>query len=186
MVTLYVSMTNETKRIFIAFDTPKQLQRALKGSYDKSIDVRWTAPENLHVTLVFLGNMTKQQIDLLKDYVSVVAQKHRPIAVKISGIIKIREMIWAEVESSQELSCLYDDLQEILSVKGLLKTGHSKYKPHINLGRFQKKDSNKVRWEGPSAALESYMADHMVIFESILLPNGPRYISINAYPLPYG
>lgn len=95
---------------------------------DKWLDLpaRWTWPQNLHITVVFLGSANDQEvIDICKS-AAEAARRHDPFELTLSRItygplpsaIASREggrtkeprMVWAVGEESRELGALQADL----------------------------------------------------------------------------
>jgi 2'-5' RNA ligase len=55
-----------TKRLFVAIDIPLEVKRALSACQNKlgisEADVKWTEPQNIHLTLKFLGSVSVENI----------------------------------------------------------------------------------------------------------------------------
>lgn len=142
-------------RIFIAINLPAEAKQELV-SYQKrwkSLPVRWTPPENLHVTLVFIGWVTQKQVKRIVKVGQKLVQKHNPFSIKLHTIClgppnKPPRMIWVEGERNKEVVQLKRGLEAAL-VKvdntGLNKKESRTYHPHITLGRINKKQWRKLK-----------------------------------------
>ena len=93
-------------------------------------------PENLHLTLVFLGDCDKKQADYVKNAMDDV--KFAPFEILIERIGRFKrdngDIWWAGIRENKPLQ----DMQRCLS-ENLIRAGfileNKQYKPHITLGR---------------------------------------------------
>lgn len=96
----------------------------------------FTRTENIHLTLVFLGEVETGLLPALKKTADQI--KSEPFTLKTSGIGKFnkggKSIYWLGVESSKELILLQENLFVRLSEQGFV-SGQNKYTPHITLGR---------------------------------------------------
>ena len=98
-------------RIFIAINLPKGIKDKLLEYQSKwpEIPSRWTKPENLHFTLIFLGYLNDEELVNVCQITKEVASKYKPFSIKLEKIIygpsagKPR-MIWLEGEKSSEFT----------------------------------------------------------------------------------
>lgn len=85
-------------RLFIAIKLTKDLQNELSTLQDKlktgppnqsrvsSPDVKWVKPENIHLTLKFLGETEEAKINLIKDILNQTAAKFKEFSLEISNL----------------------------------------------------------------------------------------------------
>jgi 2'-5' RNA ligase len=127
-------------RLFIAInfnnDTRSRLIALRDELHANSVSGNFSAPENLHLTLAFLGECDAGQTAAVKTIMDGVAFKPFPVAVERVGRFKRDggDIWWAGLCGSARLL----ELQRELTQK-LLKAGFEldarKYSPHITLGR---------------------------------------------------
>jgi 2'-5' RNA ligase len=130
----------ECMRLFIAInfnETTKQellaLSDELRGA---SSSGRFSLPENLHLTLVFLGECDGKQTTAAKSILDAIVFEPFDITIDCVGRFKRDggDIWWAGVRENKILS----DLQRTLTA-GLCSNGFTcdkrKYSPHITLGR---------------------------------------------------
>jgi len=127
-------------RLFIAInlndDTQSRLLTLQNELHTYSKSGNFTLPDNLHLTLVFLGECNAKQADLIKSAMDTVA--FEPIDLQMNQLGRFKrdegDIWWAGVRENKELV----DLQQRL-VAGLRASGfqcdNRKYTPHITLGR---------------------------------------------------
>jgi 2'-5' RNA ligase len=104
-------------RIFIAINLSEKIKKDLFAFQDKWLDLpaRWTWPQNLHITLVFLGNASDQEVIDICKTTAEVAKRHDPFDLTLNRITygppnKEPRMVWAVGDKSAELGSLQTDL----------------------------------------------------------------------------
>lgn len=127
-------------RLFIAINFNTETRSRLVALRDElrsnSKKGRFSAPENLHLTLAFLGECDEKQVADAKSAMNAV--EFKPFAINIGCIGRFRrgsgDIWWAGVNNSRQLTKLYEKL-----TKKLLESGFQiekrKFSPHITLGR---------------------------------------------------
>ena len=132
-------------RLFIAInfnDKTKNELISIQNELRQSIyNGRFTTPENLHLTLVFLGECDDKQTDLLKSIINDI--KFIPIIAKMDRVGRFKredgDLWWVGVQDNTHLSELYNDLTDKLKYSGF-KIDKRMFKPHITIGRKIKTD----------------------------------------------
>lgn len=80
----------DLNRLFLAIP-PNELMRKMAIHAQKipdlnSHDIRWTPPENLHLTLAFLGKITQKQYQDLLNQLTIVYPTIEPFYLKFAGV----------------------------------------------------------------------------------------------------
>ena len=130
-------------RLFIAvnfsLETRKMLLAFRDGLRFRTERGRFTAPENLHLTLVFLGNCDAGQTNAAKR--SMNALRFEPFTITINGggyLDRGRaNLVFCELQNDSgrnQLSQLHAALALSLSAKGF-KLERRKFWPHLTIGR---------------------------------------------------
>lgn len=173
-------------RVFVAINLPSDIKTKLFSFSRKWSDlpVRWTKEENLHITLVFIGYVTNDEMLEVCQAAKEVAQNHSPFEINLKRIYpgppqgKPR-MIWAEGEKNQPLAQLKADLQEALlnsKNSGFENKEARAFSPHITLARikntkWKKEERAKIDMEISA----SFPVDSIDVMQSTLKPGGPEY-----------
>ena len=177
-------------RLFVALPLPEALRTRLSALAAGLPGARWLPPENLHVTLRFIGEVDGGQT---RDIDAALAQVRAPgFPVTLAGVdrfgsgAKVRAL-WAGVEANPALEHLYGRIEQALHTAGLPPDGR-KFKPHVTLARFK---------NNPGGRLPEYLAHHarfraepfqaevFALYSSFLSHNGAIYTEEAAYPLDY-
>ncbi|NLL90987.1 MAG: RNA 2',3'-cyclic phosphodiesterase [Ruminococcaceae bacterium] len=127
-------------RLFIAINFNTKTRSRLLGLRDELRAVsekgRFSAPENLHLTLVFLGECDGKQTTAIKSAMDKV--EFSPFEINIGNIGRFKrnggDIWWAGVNESKELTKLHQKLTKKLTESGF-RTEERKFSPHITLGR---------------------------------------------------
>ena len=127
-------------RLFVAINFNNETRSALLALRDdlrsKSIRGNFSTPENIHLTLVFLGECDRMETAAVKSAMDGIA--FQPFIIEIDRIGLFRRgggsIWWAGARKSEQLI----DLQRALTNR-LISSGFAldtrKYSPHITLGR---------------------------------------------------
>lgn len=190
-------MSGEGKnRVFIAININEDARQKLADIQGKlrkcGADVRWVEPENIHLTLRFLGYVSnavlKDVFEASKNSVCGTA----PFEIFLSKIgvfpdLKRPRVIWAGIRESKMLSSIVHNLSGLLKQCGFPQE-EKDYRPHLTLGRVRsaKNKEGLVRaikanenWNGGSLIVRE-----MRVMESILKPEGAEYSLLHVIRMP--
>jgi len=127
-------------RLFIAINFSDKTRVALKTLRDdlqsRSESGRFVETENLHLTLVFLGECNNQQIASIKSVMNGI--EFAPFKITIDRLGRFKrygsDLWWVGLQESKPLQRLHNDLNDkLISADFILEK--RKYSPHITLGR---------------------------------------------------
>jgi len=127
-------------RLFIAInfseETINRLLLLCDALRENSSRGSFSHPDNLHLTLVFLGECETKQTPAIKSAIDMAAFEPFDLTIERVGFFKRDDgdLWWAGVQDSQQLSDMQRDLAEGLRAKGF-QIEKRKFSPHITLGR---------------------------------------------------
>jgi len=132
------------RRIFIAINLPEEVRKKLIDYQQKwdNLDpalIKWVKKDNLHITLVFIGYVTDDEMYEICQMIKEVAKNHRSFMINLERIIlgppdKTPRIFWVQGEKSEELGKLQGDLEERIEQR---HGGRHAFRPHITLARFK-------------------------------------------------
>jgi 2'-5' RNA ligase len=188
-------------RAFIAIELPKVTRDALAdlqarlNPHVPGGSVRWVKPDNIHVTLKFLGQVPTAQIDSITAALRhALAGVHIfPFEVMHAGCfpdLRRPRVVWVGVdEPTGSLHNLQRAVESAIAPLGY-PTEPRAFQPHLTLGRAARDlkpgDLHKLG-EAIGAAkvglLGHVHAGEVVLFESDLTSGGPLYAVLARVPL---
>ena len=182
---------SDTIRTFIAIEIPgniiskiRELQKNLKVYGFK---IRWVRPENIHLTLKFLGNIEAGDVDKINNAISNTVAGVVPISLAAKGIgvfpgIRRPRVLWIGLTGQLEpLMSLQKKLDENLRAIGFPKEKRP-FKGHLTLGRIKTKIDARRFGDALMASRnfesETFTADRIILYKSELKPSGAVYTKL--------
>ena len=167
--------THDPLRLFFAVELNSELRQALSQLIDELKQepwghrVRWVHPENLHVTLRFLGTTNPEKISELAKHAHNAINKIEPFPLQLHNIRffpspTAPRAIAADIIPTSELFELANALEEVASNLGF--TPETKpYLPHLTLGRIIHHHTPNLR-EELNLNTSPMIANEIVLFNS--------------------
>ena len=179
------------KRVFLGVLISTTLQEKIERYIaQQKMAVRWIKPENWHLTLYFIGDLTNNSIDWLASKLEDMQQlsKFELSFDKISFAPFKRQptMIWAlykiNPKFNEFVAAIYSSLKLALpdQAERFQKPPLPNY-PHLTLARF--KDPSVSKQKLSSIKLPDLLIDRFQLIESELTPTGSVYKVLNEYHL---
>ena len=182
-------------RCFVAIAIPEstrvRLVETLVTLRRRRHDARWVAPENLHVSLAFLGEVPDNELNGISGILTNVANGVRSFTLKICGAgtfgpPRHPRVLWAGIPASTELTALHAALSTQLSERGF-RTDDREYSPHVTLARFSRPGNCRpvTEWLEQCGQTEFGPVDarEILLMESVLEPQGARYRPVKFFRL---
>jgi len=183
-------------RTFIAI----KLDGSLHGLIEKLINklasskagVKWVVPQNIHVTLKFLGNVEESRLPDVYAACERAAAGSEPMELEIRtmgcfpGLNRPR-VVWVGIEKGQEaVKQLQKKVEQELAIIGFPKEDR-KFQAHLTIGRVKdQKATGGLRnliEEEQNVFIGSMRAEKFSVMKSRTLPAGPVYEELMAVPL---
>ena len=195
-------MAGEQKiRSFVALKTPpgwddrlRELQGELGNSLREVGKFRWVKPEQLHLTLRFLGHITPEQVEEVKRTLSTVAADISPFQLSYAGLgcfprPSAPRVLWAGIAMrDQTLPTLHEEISTTTAEIGQ-PLEKREFRPHLTLARiedFQRRKADLL--EKLFSKHENFIASpwhvtEVLLMRSHLSPPGARYEPLLIKPL---
>jgi 2'-5' RNA ligase len=176
-------------RTFIAVDIGKAIRSravALQEALARSTtEVKWVEPENLHVTMLFLGEVDDREVIDVCRVVAECAERQPAFTMQVATVgcfpnPRRPRVLWMGVgQGTQELCALHDALERPLLELGCYRREDRPYTPHITLGRVKSDRppdklaaalANQAGWQGGEIEVHE-----VLVMSSELRPQGPVY-----------
>ena len=175
-------------RAFLGVPLTTELQEAIRslqsGLMSRISGIRWSRPENLHLTLHFFGETAQENLEKIRVSMLSVKHCHRPFQVDVIGLgafpsLRRPRVIWLGLNPQNLLGQLHRDCRRALHAAGLV-TESRQYSPHLTIGRVKKK-TNELTTLGSELRhqLVGHLpVDRLTLYESLLQPGGAEHIPL--------
>ena len=174
-------------RTFIAIEVPRAIQDKISSLQDalkkEGGKISWVKPENIHLTLKFLGNVEESKIDQIGEALTKAAERITPFNMIVKGTGAFPDMrrprvIWVGVEeASGQLLNIFNEIEKELSKIGFQKE-ERRFSPHLTIGRV-KTPSGISRLVDKLKTTDflggEFTAGEVVLMKSDLKPTGAVY-----------
>jgi 2'-5' RNA ligase len=179
----------QTMRTFIGVPLPPAIRDKLVALQEQfaetGVDVKWVEPENLHVTMLFLGEVDAREVLTVCKTVEGVTATTEPFAMRVASVgcfpnPRRPRTIWAGIEKgSEKLVELHDALEVPLMEQGCYRREERAFTPHITLGRVKGESDTRSLAEAMKQQADWFAGQMAVneiqVLSSELKKDGPVY-----------
>ena len=176
-------------RLFVALDLPSRVRTALADWADAAAPpvVRRVAPDNLHVTLAFLGSRDEDDALVVGRLLSARARKLARLQTAGALWLPPRRpgVLTVALLADDGLSALQADLVAVLRSAIGLEPEARPFRPHITVGRVPRwtRIATRDALRAPAPAL-TFRAPAVTLFRSHTSAGGARYEPLARAVLP--
>src|SRR5512133_973415 len=180
---------DKMKRIFIAVKVnPGETLLKIISSFQHGLvkdSIKWTNPENIHITLVFLGDTEQMLIEPIGSMLKEKCGGTGKFDLKIKGSGVFRNMgdlriIWMGIDHHEKLLQLNGSIVDGLK-KLNFKIEERPFNPHLTIGRIKhindKEALKSLIDKYHDSEMQTVPVNEVILYESILLQTGPVYKS---------
>lgn len=174
---------------FLAVPVPPPIQLAIHQEARQNEQLhfqRWVHPKDIHLTLVFLGGCTEQQLNELTRHGKDLVESWSPFSLTLSqsgsfGQKKQPRIFWTGVKASRQLADYQAQLADLCQTLGF-SIDQRPYSPHLTLARKWAGDED---YHGDGIALgngQSWEVKEIILYESHVHQE-PKYKTYDAFSL---
>lgn len=130
-------------RLFTAIDLPIPMKEKLSSICFGIPRIRWSNPDQFHLTLVFIGDINPADLEGLHE--SLLEIPFKPIEIHCQGIGSFRNgTLWLGVENTPALERLQQQVKHRIQSTTGIRLEQSRFRPHITLGKMDPQSSPKL------------------------------------------
>lgn len=194
-------------RLFVALDLPESVRRGLAETIaklqriddvaihgapvsapaDALRDQRWTRPENMHVTLKFIGHVAGEKLLEIRDALEPI-RSLAPVELRYRGIgyfpdAQRPRVLYCGVDPSPNLAPLAADIGLALEPLGIASEARA-FIPHLTLARFNPSQPQNLPPVGDAMQQQDFgdaRETEFHLYESMLKPGGAEYKKLATY-----
>ena len=179
---------------FLAVPIPDKLKKSL-STYSNELKIkfpfeRWVHPEDVHITLAFLGKTEEEKLQQLHKSLIGIKNNHTTFEITLQSIgtfgkIQSPRIFWIGVKKNEYLSQLRDQVYKTCMEVGY-ELDTRPYSPHVTLARKWKgKLFEEESLEDYNENRETFVCDKFVLYKTNL-HSMPKYEVVQTYNLQQG
>jgi 2'-5' RNA ligase len=183
-------------RTFIAIELDEKIKAAI-SEFIRKLDrgdrhIRWIKPQGMHLTLKFLGDITREKMTDVQSVLNKIAKGHPSFQLSLVGTgtfppgRKFPRVLWIGVKENSTLLEIQSRLEQEFEKIHFPKE-QRKFHPHLTLGRVK----NPYNLESMLSILEKnkerefgeMTVSYIKLFLSTLKPSGAEYTILSEHTL---
>jgi 2'-5' RNA ligase len=184
-------MNNDTQRLFIALNLPREakegLSEVLQQFRQQSRGVKWVAPEALHLTLKFLGDVTRGKQEQIVEELNKISGNRQELTFKPGSInafpgLSRPKVIFLECMETggNHVFRLQKNISDKMYSLGF-EPEKREWKPHITLGRVKSPDNRLPSFDKAKYHHREFSIGTFDLMASLLTRQGPQYSVIKEF-----
>ncbi len=186
---------SDSIRTFIAIglseEIRSELSEVLRRLKTGDRAVRWVKPENIHLTMKFLGNVEPEKLETVKTALSRAAGENASFTLSLGSLgafpnTRSPRVIWIGMEDGKiEAGKLAARIDDLLAELGFAKEERP-FQPHLTLARLKFPPEEKLKnlLDKFTCQFQNKMiVNHVTLYKSTLTSTGPIYEALFQAPL---
>lgn len=180
-------------RAFVAVDIEpsERLMAVIRELAQSRADLKIVKPQQLHVTLKFLGDTDDSLVEEIRSRMGSSAAGIRPFAMRLVGMgafpsLSNIRVVWVGIEDGKLLKSIADGLDQSLGSLGFERDKKG-FVPHLTIARTRspRNLANVQEIIRSNAATDygEYPVEMILLKKSVLSPQGPAYSIMCEHPL---
>lgn len=175
-------------RLFVGIELPPALCAELAALQGGLRGARWVAPENLHLTLRFIGEVDRRQANEIADELGALRAPRFDLRLADAGTFgsgRRPRALWVGVAPAPALADLKKRVDAACARAGL-GPDDRRFAPHVTIARLGGRIADAAAQRaGEIAAVAhgGFAVEEVVLFESLAGADGPHYERVARYPL---
>ncbi|MBL9075942.1 MAG: RNA 2',3'-cyclic phosphodiesterase [Planctomycetes bacterium] len=182
-------------RCFVALDLPRPVCNYLAGLADQfgqKGKVKWVPADQLHLTLVFAGDLEDAQVDGLRRDLATIDVPALSLRLQGLGHFPPRgepRVVWAALGGDIEaLTALQERVAALAEQHGVERDERG-FTPHVTLGRVKSPFGalaliDQLQQVGATLRDKPFAPTGLVLYRSELLKGGPEHTPLLRRPAP--
>jgi len=182
-------------RSFVAIELDDETRENLGAAQAElkktNASVRWVRPQNVHLTISFLGDISAPTVTLVGEQLDIIGSRTRPLSFEITGLSAfgnrrfLRIVCACVAGNTAALTRLQADVNNAMSDLGL-PVDDRPFKPHMTIGRIRSghglDDLKRILDTKRETHFGHVEVTCMALMKSVLAAQGPVYSTVHTSP----
>ena len=174
-------------RLFVALPIPRNVAQSIMLIQGGVPGARWQTPEQLHLTLRFIGEVDGREAAMLDDALAGIEAPAFDLQLHSVGQFgnKQPHALWAGIRRSEALEHLQRKVDNAIRRVGQPQDAY-KFTPHVTVARLRNPENRKmIEWLADQALFTSpeFRVGAFHLYSSRLTSDGSVYAVEREYPL---
>jgi len=175
-------------RLFTGIGLPPPVAEALAKSAPSLVlpasaaQIRWTPPDNMHLTLIFLGQVHPARLEVIEEALLAIHAPRLHIELIGIGTFDRAGVLFAGVTASPALLALAEQVIAAMEACGFTREERP-YSPHITLARTRGRLHLRTAASDDPVFQQAFAVGEFRLYQSLTLPGGAQYEVLHAFPL---
>jgi RNA 2',3'-cyclic 3'-phosphodiesterase len=180
-------------RLFVALSIPAEVRANLSALIQKlrcaDAHPRWVNPDNLHVTLKFIGEVSPQKVPAICHALATI-QSPDPLHLEFRDVgffpnIRRPSVAWIGITSPPAFALLAAEVNRVLAPLGIPRE-EKPFAPHLTIARFKENrippalSTEIEKWK--DRGFGTFSAREIHLIESRLKSSGAQYTTLRSFP----
>lgn len=177
-------------RLFIAIELPEEIRNLLANLQSQlktsGADVKWVEPQNIHLTLKFLGEVDDHKLNEVIRIIEYITENINPFYIHLYSLgafpkMNFPRVIWVGIDKGDvQAKEIAKSLEEKMAKIGIPRENRP-FSSHITIGRVRsafnrdKLAKNLDNLAYNFAEIPEFLVTKITLFKSTLTPKGPIY-----------
>jgi RNA 2',3'-cyclic 3'-phosphodiesterase len=164
-------------RLFVAIDLPDEVKDVLAPLAPELPEARWVPPEQLHLTLRFIGDVGPETFAAIETALSALSFRRFPLTLRGVGHFppgKRPRVLWVGMDQCDPLMQLQQELELALLDAGIAPD-ERRFSPHITVARLKETHPAAVfgfETRHQDLACSTFEVDEVILYSSVLTKQG--------------
>ena len=167
----------------IVDDARREIVALLGSLRDTGWPVRWVHDEGLHLTLKFFGEVAPERLEVIEEAVRFAGQGTGPLALRLARSWRVSQRSAAARALDRHrraagAGAAAGPAGARRRRRSAFRPEGTPFQPHVTLGRVREGHRLPPRGLedfGDAYAPAPFVGGHLVLYESVLTTQGPRY-----------
>ena len=191
-----MSKNQENKiRAFVCLELPENIRAAVDRHItgplkETGVKCSWVKPDNIHLTLKFLGDVPEKMIPKITDTLKEAISKYRRGKYSLSKVGTFGgrrpRVVWAGIDGNIEaIAEMAKSIDNAMAKLGFEREKR-KFSPHFTVGRIRKPqgtDRLLSRIKGIKVPSDEFDLGKVILMKSVLSPGGSIYTPLAEFVL---